>query len=165
MLSFPWVLMALTVTAIIGPGVEVVIISLGLTNSAPLIRLVRGLTLTLREREFVKAAISVGESRKDIVWRYIFPNATAPIVVNCTLILSSAILSESAISFLGYGTQPPTPSWGLMLSDSSNLIWRAPHACIFPGLAIVLLVLAVNFFGDGLRDMLDPRYKGMVNSL
>lgn len=165
MLSFPWVLMALTVTAIIGPGVKVVIIALGLTNSAPLIRLVRGMTLTLREREFVKAAISIGESRSNIVWRYIFPNATAPIVVNCSLILSSAILSESAISFLGYGTQPPTPSWGLMLSESSNLIWRAPYASIFPGIAIVLLVLAVNFFGDGLRDMLDPRFKGMVNQL
>lgn len=163
MLSFPWVLMALLVTAIIGPGVKVVIIALGITNSAPLIRLVRGMTLSLREREFVKAAISIGEKRIDIIGKYILPNATAPIIVNCTLILSSAILSESAISFLGYGTQPPTPSWGLMLSDSSNLIWTAPYACIFPGLAIALLVLAVNFFGDGLRDMLDPRFQGLVS--
>ena len=89
----------------------------------------------------------------------------APIVVNCTLSFSKAILGEASISYLGYGTQPPMPSWGLMLSSSSNYIWSAPHMCIFPGVAIVILVLAVNFFGDGLRDMLDPRYQGMVNDL
>ena len=165
LLSFPWLLMALTVTAITGPGVHVIIISLGISNAPGLIRLVRSMTLTLRNREFVDAAIVCGESKRDILMRYIFPNTVAPVVVNCTLILSKAILAEASISYLGYGTQPPTPSWGLMLSSSSNFIWTAPHMCIFPGIAIVLLVLAVNFFGDGLRDMLDPKYQGMVNDL
>lgn len=164
-LSFPWVLMALAVTAVIGPGVKVVIVSLSITSSAPLIRLVRGITMSLREREFVYAAITVGETRRSILLRYIFPNTIAPIVVNCTLTLSSSILNEAAISFLGYGTQAPTPSWGLMLSNSSNYLWTSPHMCIFPGIAIVLLVLSINFLGDGLRDMLDPKYQRMVNNL
>lgn len=165
LLSFPWLLMALTVTAITEPGVHVIIIALGITNAPSLIRLVRSMTLTLRSREFVDAAIVCGERKSDILLRYIFPNTVAPVVVNCTLILSKAILAEASISYLGYGTQPPTPSWGLMLSSSSNFIWTAPHMCIFPGVAIVILVLAVNFFGDGLRDMLDPKYQGMVNDL
>ena len=165
LLSFPWLLMALTVTAIIGPGIPVIIISLGLSNAPGLIRLVRGMTLTLKNREFVDAAIVAGEKKSTVLWNYIFPNTAAPIVVNCTLSLSKAILGEASISYLGYGTQPPMPSWGLMLSSSSNYIWSAPHMCIFPGVAIVILVLAVNFFGDGLRDMLDPRYQGMVNDL
>ena len=104
LLSFPWLLMALTVTAIIGPGIPVIIISLGLSSAPGLIRLVRSMTLTLRNREFIDAAIVCGETKRAILWKYIFPNTTAPTVVNCTLTLSKAILGEASISYLGYGT-------------------------------------------------------------
>ena len=164
-LAFPWVLMALTVASIMGPGLYVIIIALGIVFIPEIVRLVRSVTLSLREREFIDAAVVTGESKASIIFRYLLPNTLPPLIVQSTLIISKAILAEASISYLGYGIQPPMPSWGIMLSDSSNYFWSAPYLCIFPGLAIVLLVLAVNFFGDGLRDMLDPRYKGKVNNL
>jgi peptide/nickel transport system permease protein len=164
-LAFPWVLMALTLTSIMGPGVSIVILAMGIVYAPSVARLVRGVVLSVREREFVEAAIVSGETKLCVVLRYILPNSLAPLIVQSTISVSKAILAEASISYLGYGTQPPMPSWGIMLSDSSDFLWTAPYLSIFPGLAIIYLVLAVNLFGDGLRDMLDPRYKGKVSDL
>ena len=160
LLSIPWVLMAVTVTAIMGPGTHVIVIALGLVYTPGAIRLARGMVLSIRNREYVEAAKVIGESRWSILWRYIFPNCVAPILVQTTMRLASAVLSEAAISYLGYGTQPPSPSWGLLLSDAQQFMWQAPYLSIFPGVAMVLLVLAGNMFGDGLRDLIDPKMKG-----
>jgi peptide/nickel transport system permease protein len=162
LLSVPWVLMAVAVTAITGPGIEVVYISMGLVHAPGFMRLTRGTVLSIREREYVDAAEQLGESKAAILFRYILPNSAGMIIVRATTIMARAVLSEAAISYIGYGTQPPNPSWGLMLTDSQGYLWQQPWLAIFPGLAIVLLVLSVNLFGDGLRDLLDPRYKGRV---
>lgn len=160
--AIPTVLMAITVTAILGPGLRVIIFALALIYIPGSMRLARGMVLSVREREYVAAAKVIGESKIRILSQYIFPNSVAPIIVQATLRLSSAVLSEAAISYLGYGTQPPTPSWGLMISDSQVYLWQAPYLAVFPGIAIVILVLAGNMFGDGLRDLLDPRFRGRV---
>lgn len=161
-MSFPWVLMAVMVTAILGSGLHVIVVTLGLVYIPGSIRLARSLALSTKNKEYVDAAKVIGESRWSILFRYIFPNCFAPLLVQATLRLSNAVLSEAAISYLGYGTQPPSPSWGLLLADAQQFMWQAPYLCIFPGLAMVLLVLGGNMFGDGLRDMIDPRMRGKV---
>ena len=120
-------------------------------------RVVRGATLALREREFVDAARAIGASNTRIITRHVLPNCTGPIIVNATLVVAEAILVESTLSFLGFGIQPPTPSWGNLLSNSIGTVEDQWWLTVFPGLAIFLTVLAVNFLGDGLRDALDPR--------
>jgi peptide/nickel transport system permease protein len=120
-------------------------------------RIVRGQTLSLREREFVDAARSLGARSPHIIFREVLPNLVAPILVYSTLLIPSNILFEAALSFLGVGIRPPTPTWGGMLSDATHWYQIAPHFMIFPGLAIFVTVLAFNLFGDGLRDALDPR--------
>jgi len=160
MMTIPTILMAVTITAIMGSGLKVVIFALALVYMPGAARLARSMVYSTKEREYVVAAKVIGEPQHRILWRYIFPNCIGPIVVQFTLRLSSAVLAEAGISYLGYGTQPPMPSWGLMLSDSQGYMWQAPILCIFPGLAILVLVLAGNLFGDGLRDLLDPRFKG-----
>ena len=120
-------------------------------------RVVRGATLALREREFVDAARAIGASNTRIITRHVLPNCAGPIIVNTTLVVAEAILVESTLSFLGFGIQPPTPSWGNLLSDSIGTVEDWWWLTVFPGLAIFLTVLAVNFVGDGLRDALDPR--------
>jgi peptide/nickel transport system permease protein len=120
-------------------------------------RVVRGATLALREREFVDAARAIGASNTRIIVRHVRPNCMGPIIVNATLVVAEAILVESTLSFLGFGIQPPTPSWGNLLSDSIGTVQDWWWLTVFPGLAIFLTVLAVNFVGDGLRDALDPR--------
>ena len=161
-MSFPWVLMAVMVTAIFGVGLHVIVITLGLVYIPGSIRLARSMTLSIKNNEYVDAARVIGESKLSILFRYIFPNCFAPLLVQATLRLSSAVLSEAAISYMGYGTQPPSPSWGLLLADGQQFMWQAPYLSILPGLAMVLLVLAGNLFGDGLRDMIDPRMRGKV---
>ena len=162
LLSIPWVLMAVAVTAVTGPGIQVVYIAMGLVHAPGFMRLTRGMVLSIREREYVDAAEQLGESKASILFRYILPNSAGMIIVRATTIMARAVLSEAAISYIGYGTQPPNPSWGLMLTDSQGYLWQQPWLAIFPGLAIVILVLSVNIFGDALRDLLDPRYKGRV---
>ena len=163
LLCFPWILTTLALATIMGGGADVVLIALGIGFAPELTRLVRSITLSIREREYVDAAVVAGEKKSSVLFRYILPNTIAPVVIQATLIMSKAVLEEAAISYLGYGVQPPHASWGLLLSDYSNYIWKHPLMCVIPGLAIMLLVLAINFFGDGLRDMLDPSYKGKVN--
>lgn len=165
LLCFPTILLTLALATIMGGGAKVVLIALGIGFSPKLIRLVRSVTLSIREREYIDAAVVIGETKRSIMLRYMLPNTLAPIVIQATLTMSSAVLEEAAISYLGYGVQPPNASWGLLLSDYSKFIWKAPRLCLLPGVAIMLLVLAINFFGDGLRDILDPKYKGQVNKL
>ena len=162
LMTIPTILMAIIVTAIMGSGLKVVIIALGIVYIPGAVRIGRSMVFTVKEREYIASAVVIGESKQRVLWKYIFPNCIGPIIVQCTLRLSSAVLSEASISYLGYGTQPPMPSWGLMLADSQLYMWQSPLLCIFPGLAILFLVLAGNLFGDGLRDLLDPRYKGRL---
>jgi peptide/nickel transport system permease protein len=122
-------------------------------------RIVRGVYLSLKEKEFVEAAKASGASNSRIMFYHMLPNAMGPIIVNATLLVAAAILTESALSFLGFGVQPPTPTWGNLLSDSRGFITTDPYLIWFPGLAILVTVLAVNFLGDGLRDALDPHQK------
>lgn len=121
-------------------------------------RLVRGTTLELREREFVQAARAIGATNSQIMFRHILPNIFSPIIVSATLGLAGAIISESGLSYLGFGVQLPTPTWGNMLSNTQNQITTAPWTVVFPGIAIFLVVIAINYIGDGLRDALDPRH-------
>jgi peptide/nickel transport system permease protein len=122
-------------------------------------RIVRGVYLSLKEKEFVEAAKASGASNTRIMFYHMLPNAMGPIIVNATLLVAAAILTESALSFLGFGVQPPTPTWGNLLSDSRGFITTDPYLIWFPGMAILITVLSVNFLGDGLRDALDPHQK------
>jgi peptide/nickel transport system permease protein len=162
LMSIPTVLMAVTVTAVVGSGLQVVAITLALVYIPGGARLARSMVYAVKEREYVAAAVVIGERRTQTLIRYILPNIVAPIIVQATLRLSSAVLAEASISYLGYGTQAPTPSWGLMLANSQVYMWQAPFLAIFPGLALVSLVLAGNLMGDGLRDLLDPRLRGRL---
>ena len=141
-----------------GMTLGVIVLVLGLLSWMTTSRLVRAQFLSLKEREFVIAARSVGVTDMRIILRHLLPNSLAPIIVAATLGVASAIISESTLSFLGLGIQPPTPSWGNMLRDATSDMEKAPWLAIFPGLAIFLAVVAINFIGDGLRDALDPRH-------
>ncbi|HET8568444.1 MAG TPA: oligopeptide ABC transporter permease [Candidatus Limnocylindria bacterium] len=141
-----------------GMTVTVVVIVLGLLSWMTTSRLVRAQFLSLKEREFVVAARMIGAGDRRIILRHLLPNSLAPIIVAATLGVASAIISESTLSFLGLGIQPPTPSWGNMLRDATSDMDKAPWLAVFPGLAIFLAVVSINFIGDGLRDALDPRH-------
>ncbi len=155
LMAFPGILLAIAITAVLGPSLNHVILALCLTGWVGYARLIRGQILSEREREYVQAARSIGAGPVRILRRHILPNTLAPIIVEATFGLASAILSEAGLSFLGLGTQPPTPSWGAMLNEGSHFLLIAPHLTIFPGLAIMLVVLGFNFLGDGLRDWMD----------
>jgi peptide/nickel transport system permease protein len=158
-LAFPLILLALAIAAILGPSLQNLILVMALTTWMIYARVVRGVTLSLREREFVQAARAIGVTNLGIMWRHILPNLMAPVMVIWTLELARVILMESALSFLGVGVPPPTPTWGRMLAEGRNLLTTAPWIATFPGVAITITVLGVNFFGDGLRDLLDPRLR------
>jgi peptide/nickel transport system permease protein len=157
--SFPGLLFAIAVMAVLGPGLYNVFIALGLVSWTTTARLVRGEVIALREREFVQGARALGAPDWRILFRHLLPNCLGPIIVVGTLGVARAILAESSLSFLGLGTQPPTPSWGAMLSAGRENIWDAPWLSLFPGLAIFITILALNLLGDGLRDLVDPRLK------
>lgn len=157
--AFPAIFLAIGVMAVLGPGETNVIIAIGLVYTPIFARISRGSFLSIKEKEFVEAARALGVTEFTVVFKYCIPNILAPIIVATTINLSTAILAEAALSFLGLGTQPPTPSWGGMLSDSRGFMELAPWCAIFPGLAIMLCVLGLNLMGDGLRDLLDPRLK------
>jgi ABC-type dipeptide/oligopeptide/nickel transport system permease subunit len=135
-------------------------IAVGVAQGPIYARLVRGVILSLKQREFVEAARAIGVYDHDIVFRHILPNCLSPIIIQSTLLIASSILSASALSFLGLGAQPPTPEWGAMLSKGRLYLRTAPFLTTFPGLAIVITVLGFNLFGDGLREALDPRMGG-----
>ena len=157
LLSFPGFLLALSLVSMLGVGLQNVIIAVGISAIPAFIRLVRGSVLSIREHVFVEAARALGQRPGIILVRHVLPNAMAPIIVQATLNLGSAILVAAGLGFLGLGVQPPTAEWGTMLGEGRQYIFRAPLLTLFPGLAIFLAVLGFNLLGDGLRDALDPR--------
>ncbi|MDB5045646.1 MAG: Oligopeptide transport system permease protein AppC [Deinococcus sp.] len=156
-LSIPLLPLVILVSGMIRPSVTLLICIIGALGWMGTARLVRGQFLSLREREYVEASRALGGSHGRIMFRHILPNAIGPVVVSTTLAVGSAIMLESALSFLGLGVQPPTPTWGNLLNSASQWLQGAPWLAVFPGLMILFTVLAVNFLGDGLRDALDPR--------
>lgn len=157
LMAFPGILLAIALVAVLGPSLTNVVLALSVIGWVGYARLVRGQALRAREFEFVQAARALGASSARIVVRHVLPTALPAVVVQATLGMAGAIIAEAALSFLGLGVQPPTPSWGSMLDAGRSHLFDAPHMTIFPGLAIALLVLGFNFLGDGLRDRIDPR--------
>ncbi len=157
--AFPAVLLAIAIMAIAGTAVGTIIAAIGIVYTPQFARVSRASVLQARSLEYVEAARAVGAGVRRILRRHILPNVSAPLIVQTSLSLSLAILTESALSFLGLGTQPPTPSWGNMLADSRRFMVLAPWTAVFPGAAIALIVLGFNLLGDGLRDLLDPRLR------
>ncbi|MEK7387597.1 MAG: ABC transporter permease [candidate division NC10 bacterium] len=158
-LAFPFILLAIAVIGVLGPSLPVIIVVIGVSSWVVYARVVRGSVLSLREREFVQAAQALGSGDGRILLHHILPNALTPWLVVATLDMARVIVLESALSFLGLGVQPPTPTWGGMLADGRVYISTAWWLATFPGLAILVTVLGINLFGDGLRDTLDPRLK------
>jgi peptide/nickel transport system permease protein len=157
--AFPAVLLAITVMAILGRGVENAMIAIAIVYIPIFARVTRGAVIGVRGREFVTAARALGLRSGRIMLRHVLPNATGPIIVQTSLSLAFAILAEAALSFFGLGTQPPAPSWGRMLAEGRAYLGQAPWMGIFPGLAIMISVMGFNLLGDGLRDLLDPRLR------
>ncbi|MDP3257505.1 ABC transporter permease [Bosea sp. (in: a-proteobacteria)] len=157
MLCFPTIFLLLAISALIQPSVPSIVMLIAMTSWMEVARVVEAQIRSLRTREFAQAAVAMGSSNIRIMVRELLPNAIAPIVVAATLNVAHAILAESYISFLGYGIQPPTPSWGNMLENAQSYLTSAPWLAIIPGAAITLAVTSFNFVGDGLRDALDPR--------
>ncbi len=157
MLCFPSFFLILAVIAFLEPSIWNIMIIIGLTSWMGVARLVRAEFLSLREREFVQAARALGASDSRVIFRHILPNALSPVLVSATLGVAGAILTESALSFLGIGVQPPTPSWGNMLIAGKQTLGTAWWLSVFPGLAILFTVLGYNLLGEGIRDALDPR--------
>jgi len=158
-LAFPFILLAIAVIGVLGPSLQTIIVVIGVSSWVVYARVVRGTVLTLREREFVQAALALGGRDGRVILRHILPNAFTPWLVVATLDMARVIVIESALSFLGLGVQPPSPTWGGMLADGRVYISTAWWLATFPGLAILVTVLGINLFGDGLRDTLDPRLK------
>ena len=159
LLAFPGLLLAIAIVAAVGTGLTGVILSVGFSSIPQFIRISRSVVLGEKERDYVVAARAIGESNLSIMVRYILPNCLAPILVMVTLRSAVIILIAAGLSFLGLGVQPPAPEWGAMLSEGRGYLQAAPHITIFPGLAIMIVVLALNLLGDALRDVLDPRMK------
>lgn len=159
LMAFPLLVLLITLAALFAPSLRNVVIVIGVTVWASYARVVRADVMSLREREFVVAARAVGVGDARIIGRHILPNVMGPVIVLASLDIGSIIILESALSFLGLGVRPPTPSWGGMLSAGRSLLRNAPHIAVAPGIAIMVTVLAFNLLGDGLRDALDPRQK------
>ncbi len=157
--AFPAILLALLVVTVLGRGLNKTIIAIAVVYTPIFARVARGPVLSVKEMEFVTAARCVGMKHRRILFRHVLPNTMAPLIVQVSLALSWALLTEAGLSFLGLGTQAPEPSWGVMLSESRGIAEIAPWLMIYPGLAIMLGVLGFNLLGDGLRDVLDPRLK------
>lgn len=157
LLAFPTLLLAIAIVSILGPGLVNALLSIAIVSIPAYARVVRSSVLTVREMEFVEASRSLGASSFYILFSRILPNSLTPLIVQGTLGIATAILDAAALSFLGLGAQPPTPEWGTMLGAERNQVFTAPHLVFYPGLAIMLTVLAFNLLGDGMRDALDPR--------
>ena len=159
MFAIPSLVLAIAITGILGPNLRNAMIAIGLVYTPTFARVARGPVLSIVQHEYVAAARTVGAGDGRILLRHVLPNVTAPNIVQTTLSLSTAILAEAVLSFLGLGTQPPEPSWGTMLGTGRKFMETAPWVAVFPGVAIMLAVLGFNLLGDGLRDALDPRLK------
>jgi peptide/nickel transport system permease protein len=159
LMAFPTLVLLITLAAVLGPSIQTTVIVIGATIWSTYARVVRADVLSLRERDFVLAARSIGANDSRIITRHVLPNVLGPVIVIASLSVGSVIILEAALSFLGLGVTPPTPSWGGMLSDGRAFMRAYPHIAIFPGIAIFITVLAFNLVGDGLRDALDPRQR------
>lgn len=161
LLAFPAILLAIFITAILGPSLPNTMVAVGIVYIPHYARIVRASVLSLKEQLFVQAIAHLGGGHARILGRHILPNALPPIIVYATLGMGTAVLQAAALGFLGLGAQPPQPEWGAMLSEGRQYIQIAPHVAAFPGAAILLLVLGFNLFGDGLRDVLDPSLRSV----
>ncbi|BDG42108.1 nickel transporter permease [Saccharococcus caldoxylosilyticus] len=159
MLAFPSILLAIGIVAVLGPSLQNALIAIAVINIPNFGRLIRSRVLSIKQEEYIMAAKAIGMSDTRILFHHILPNSMAPIIVQGTLAIATAIIEAAALGFLGLGAQPPNPEWGKMLADSKDFLTQAPWTMIFPGLAIMLTVLGFNLMGDGLRDALDPRMK------
>lgn len=159
MLSFPFLVLALAMAAVLGAGLDRAMIAIGIVFTPGFVRLSRGQVLSEREQNYVEAARASGAGDGRIIWRHILPNIVSPVLVQASLSTAAAITAEAALSFLGLGTQPPTPSWGSMLNIAQAYLSSAPWMAWWPGLAIFITVLSINLTGDGLREALDPRLR------
>jgi len=160
LLAFPYLLLAIAVVSALGPGAFNTTIAVGIWGAPTVIRVVSGAVLVVRETEYVSAARALGATALRVLTRHVLRNVLPTVIVYSTLFMANAILVEAALSFLGLGVQPPTPSWGLMVSTGRDFLLVAPHIATIPGLAIMVAVLGFNLLGDGLRDALDPRLRG-----
>jgi peptide/nickel transport system permease protein len=156
-LAMPFLIMAIALAAFLGPSLTNAMIAIGLSAMPGFIRLTRGQVMAVKTEEYVEGARSIGLRHTSIITRYILPNVLAPILVQATLTIATAIIAEASLSFLGLGQQPPAPSWGSMLNVAKNFLSQAPWMAMWPGAAIFLVVIGFNLLGDGLRDALDPR--------
>lgn len=161
MLAFPSILLAIGIVAILGPQLKNAMLAIGIINVPRFARIVRSSVLSIKESEYISAARALGAGDLRIVFKHLLPNAMAPLIVQTTLSIATAILEAAALSFLGLGAQPPSPEWGAMLSDARSSLQKAPWVATFPGLAIIFGVLGFNLLGDGLRDALDPKMKNV----
>lgn len=159
LLAFPGILLALAIVSVLGGSTFNVTLAIAIGALPQFARIVRGSTLTTKNLEYIDAIKALGARDGKIIFQHILPNIMSPIIVNTTLFIATAILSAAGLSFLGLGVQPPTPEWGAMLNDGRNYMYQAGHITFFPGMMIVIVVLAFNLFGDGLRDALDPRQR------
>jgi peptide/nickel transport system permease protein len=161
MLSIPGLLLAIGIVAMLGPGITQIMVAVGVTQIPIFARLMRGSVLATRENDYVLAARSIGVPRRSILGAHILPNSISPVIVQATLALATAIIDVAGLGFLGLGPQDPaTPEWGTMLTDTTRYLQTAPHLALIPGIAIVISVLGFNLVGDGLREALDPRFRG-----
>ena len=157
LMAFPSLLLAIAIVSVLGTGLINALLAIGIVSIPRFARLVRSTVISVKELEYVDASRALGASPAHILFKKILPNAITPLIVQGTLGIATAILDAAALSFLGLGAEPPRPEWGLMMGEEKNSIFSAPHLVIFPGIAIMLTVLAFNLLGDGLRDVLDPR--------
>lgn len=159
MMSIPKMVMAIAIATTLGPGVTNAVIAVAISSVPEFARVVRASTMTVRDEEYIEAARTIGCSKARIIFRHVFPNILAPVIVQATLGIGIAIILAASLSFLGLGAEPPIPEWGCMLSESRTYVRDYWYMVAFPGLAIMLTVLSLNLFGDGLRDALDPKMK------
>jgi ABC-type dipeptide/oligopeptide/nickel transport system permease subunit len=157
LLALPFFLTAVALVTFTGPSLETTIVVIGLSLVPTYLRLIRGMTLSIKEEKYIEGAVMSGESQFDIIFRYVLPNCLPLIIVQTFLDLPKAILMTSALSFLGLGVQPPTPEWGVMVATGRDYLHVAPHIALAPAFALFFMVMGFNFLGDGLRDILDPR--------
>lgn len=162
LLAFPSLILTIAIAGILGPSLMNLIIAMTATGWVGYSRIIRGSVLSIKEKEFVEAARALGFGNLYIIARHIIPNVISPVIVIATIDMGHIILSMTGLSFLGLGAQPPTPEWGTMLNEGKSFMTTAPHLMIFPGLMIMITVLAFNFLGDGLRDALDPRLRQVM---
>lgn len=161
-LAFPYLLLAMAVSAALGPSLENAMLAISIVWWPPYTRLIRGQALSVRESAYIDAARSMGEGRLTIIWRHLLPNCLSPVLITLTLDMGAVVLATAALSFLGFGAQPPLPEWGRMISDGRIYLFQAWWVSTFSGLAIALTVLGFNLLGDGIRDALDPKLRRVI---